>query len=265
MQISSRSRTYYVFLLSGLVLAGVTVWIAWKTGFFEPGKSPGGLFSEKYNALFLSGVVSAVSSCCIGLMLSAYFVLRMRKTTSFELFFFSAAAFSLVFELFRIVAFSFYFDRSYILFIDTITRVLIGARFFGIVCLFMGSLYSCGFMQGSVIKYLTGLILLSVFFSVLQPVNSGTLDSSFLSSIGNARNYYIFTIFISIVTVVNYMIAGRNDPVFIRSGFFLAGFIVSRQVLQYASGLVQVILAAIACIVCALLYIRTLFTQYMWD
>lgn len=264
MQISSRTKLYYIFLIVGLFITGLIVWLTVSSSI--AGKTiTAFLFSEQYRTMFLSGIVAAGISCFIGLFISFYFVLRLRKTTSFELFFFSAAAFTMIFEAARFVTLLLYFSKNYVFIIDTVSRAVISARFLGILCLLMGSLYPCGLNQSSIFQYFIGLLLLAIFFAVLQPVNSGTMDSSFLSAIGNSKAYYAVTIFMSLATVANYFVAGKNDSVFVNAGFLIAGFMISRQILQYAAGMVQVIIAGIVCAASAIIYIKILFTRYMWD
>lgn len=265
MQISSRSKLYYIFLIVGLLITGLIVWLALSSSSAAGKTNMAFLFTAQYRTLFLSGIVGAGLSCCISLFISFYFVLRLRKTTSFELFFFSAATFTMVFEAARFVTLLLYFSQNYVFFIDTVSRAVISARFLGILCLFMGSLYPCGLNQSNIFQYFIGLVLLAIFFAVLQPVNSGTMDSSFLSAIGNSKAYNAVTIFMSVATVANYFVASRNDSVFVKAGFLIAGFMISRQVLQYAAGMLQVIVAGLACTVTAVIYMRILFARYMWD
>lgn len=265
MQISSRSKLYYIFLFAGLFVTSIIAWLIIENGLLVRNGAALTLLSAQSDKLYISGIVAAGVSCFIGLFLSFYFVLRLRKTTSCELFFFSAAAFTMIFESARLLSLLLYFSRNYIFFIDSLTRVVISARFLGILCLLMGSLYPCGLNQSNLLQYFFGLVLLAIFFAVLQPVNSGTMDSSFLSAIGNSKAYYAATIFMSLATIVNYFIAGRGESVFIKAGLLTAGFMISRQVLQFAAGMIQVMLAGVACIVFSMLYIKTLFIRYMWD
>jgi len=246
----------------------VTSIIAWsfiESGAFIGNGATQALFSLQNDTLFISGVIAACISCFIGLFLSFYFVLRLRKTTSFELFFFSATAFTMIFESVRLLSLTLYLSKNYVFFVDSLTRVVISARFLGILCLLIGSLYPCGLNQSNLLQYFFGLVLLSIFFAVLQPVNSGTMDSSFLSAIGNSRAYYAVTIFMSLATIANYFIAGRSESVFVKAGLLIAGFMISRQILQFAAGIIQVIIAGITCIGFSILYIKVLFVRYMWD
>ena len=204
-------------------------------------------------------MVAAVSITC-------FMALRNGKTASAELFFFSIWAFCLGFEALRFFSVGLMIYSSSLGPMVLLTRLVLFGRYFGLLSLFMGSIMAVGFRQERMIGVLLAAFLLALFFSSVQPVNSGVLAPDFLIDRGFGFLMSLFDSALIAMTLVNYLVAWRmnRDSAFLASGAGLALCILSYLLLRSGHS-AWVMLPAIAFLsIGAWLHIRSMNGYYLW-
>jgi hypothetical protein len=215
----------------------------------------------------LAAGMTAIAVCMVASVLIAGFMaLRNGKTASPELFFFAIWAFCLGFEALRFFSLGLMIYGGSMGPLVFLTRVVLFGRYFGLLGLFMGSILAVGFRQERMAGVLLAAFLLALFFSSVQPVNSGVLAPDFLIDRGFGVLMSLFDSALIAMMLLNYLVAWRmnRDTAFLASGAGLALCVLAYLLLR-SSYSPWFILPAIGFLVLgSWLHIKSMNGYYLW-
>jgi hypothetical protein len=266
MTITTRERTLKIgFSVSLLFIIGVLIT---STGFFIR-------FGEDFPEIqrLLAGIeglaagLAAIAVCMVAsVSITGLMAMRNGKTASAELFFFAVWAFCLVFEALRLFSLGLLINNAGMGSMLIMTRLIMFARYFGLLNLFMGSILAVGFKQERMSAVLVAAFLLALFFSSVQPVNSGVPAPDFLIDRGYSFLMSLFDSSLIAMTLVNYVVAWRinRDTAFLASGTGLALCVLASLLLR-SSYSPWYILPAIGFLTTgAWLHVKSMNGYYLW-
>lgn len=221
-------------------------------------------------SIAIDGLAAGITSIAVCMVASVSFTgfiaLRNGKTASAELFFFSIWAFCLGFEALRFFSLGLMIYNTSMGPMVFLTRLVLFGRYFGLLSLFMGSILAVGFRQERMIGVLSAALLLALFFSSMQPVNSGVPAPDFLIDRGFGFLMSLFDSALIAMTLVNYLVAWRmnRDTAFLASGAGLALCVLAYLLLR-SSYSPWFILPAIGFLATgAWLHIKSMNGYYLW-
>ena len=173
-------------------------------GFFQ--RLAGRFFACVPQVPFISLSAAVLYALCVSIAVFIYF----EKTQAPEILFFGLFALSFWFEILRIMVPL----KGIIEFPPALaiagTRLLIFARLFGTLSLFISSVYAAGLdmqKQGSVVIAITIAILV---ISFKLPVNGFSWDTSFTLLFAYKTMFAFAELILVIITAISYLIAARS-------------------------------------------------------
>jgi len=142
---------------------------------------------------------------CLGFILYSF-----RKTVSSEMFFFSFWVLSLGFETGRLVVFRLAEAGMTAEATLTATRVVLAARFTGILAIFASSLYAAGFRNEKLGTVLILILAVGAGLAWAMPLNTGVYDPTFLVRPGYVRITGLLGAIAAIATTIDFLYAARS-------------------------------------------------------
>jgi hypothetical protein len=266
MTITTRERTLKIgFAASLLFIAGILAAVTIFTFRFSGGVSQVLRIAASIEGL--AAGMAAIAVCMItSVAVTGFMAMRNGKTASAELFFYAVWAFCLGFEALRFLSLGFMIHNASLGTTVLLTRLVMFGRYFGLLNLFMGSILAVGFKQERMSGVLSAAFLLALFFSSVQPVNSGVPAPDFLIDRGFGFLMSLFDSSLIAMTLVNYVVAWRmnRDTAFLASGAGLALSVLAALLLRsnYSPWL---LLPATGFLVAgAWLHIKSMNGYYLW-
>ena len=193
--------------------------------------------------------------------------LSFRNTASAEIFFFYFFIFSLLFDIFKIVVILFP-DASLPFSYGMIaTRLVYFGRFAGTLALFSSGLFSSGMEYQRMGIVFLFIIILSAALVWLLPVDISSTVAGGTWELGRFIELLIAVIFLEIVSVVNFTVAGRKNEnpeyIIIAAALFLT--VAGREILFFIPGYVSTAIGT-ALIVCgSIIFGLRTHGLYLWE
>ena len=214
----------------------------------------------------IAGLTAIAVCMAASVIITGFMALRNGKTASAELFFFTVWAFCLGFEALRIFSLGFIIFNASIGPMVFVTKLVMFGRYLGLLSLFMGSILAVGFRQERMSAVLSAAFLLALFFSSVQPVNSGVLAPDFLIDRGFGFLMSLFDSALIAMTLANYLVAWRmnRDTAFLASGAGLALCVLAYLLLRSNHSPWFILPALFFLAIGAWLHIKSMNGYYLW-
>lgn len=211
-------------------------------------------------ALEIIGLVLAAAGLLIGIMFS------FRKTVSAEVSMIALWLLSVGFETVRLPVLLMSLKITSIGMLGSLSKAVVGARFAGLISLFISSLHAVGYgrdrLQNGYLIALLGGVILAGF----MPVSIDRFLPSFLLATGYREISTVVTISILLLSLIDYLVASRlrEEPSYALVGFAVTGAAAS-WIWLWDLRAPLVGLAAIACFAgLTALVLRKLHDIYIW-
>lgn len=270
-----RRRTYWaVFLVSAFMLAlvaaaSVFVLIRKDVPVFliEHGAYKVHQFLGIRIPSHILSMFDVAASVLFSFSISIFILKVFRKTVSAEIFFFCLWVGTVAFEALRLVGLaSAILDTSYI-FISFLAKLYMGAKFLGLVMIFISGLYAAGMRSEKHFALVAGGLGVSVLFASILPVNTGIFGMNLLYRIGYSRMFEGFSLAVILITVMNYLIAAklRSDRAYFMIALGIAGITISYFLLSLDMAPAVSLLSILTMASGSLLYVIRLHSFYLWQ
>lgn len=185
---------------------------------------------------------------------------HFEKTHSPEIFYFAAFVAGSFCELFRILIFLFNLWDGYSVFLNYIGRAVYSGRVFSLLAFLFAMLSNEETQVQDCDKTLLVVLGVSLLFSAIVPLNTGTVKTYAMISIGYNRTFTIIVILSSITALVSGLIYKKGKRAFafltLYSGYWL---------LVYSDSPVLLGLGIILLSGGTALYLRALHSYYLWQ
>lgn len=270
MTIKLRERLFWGFFVVATVEIIGTAALVWSTG---PGVV-GWIISDvagaspalsspamEFMTLGAAGLCGLYAMSVCGLV-----ALRSGKTVSVEIFFFSFWAFCQSFELVKFVSVVLLAKGAGSGSLELITRIALFGRYGATMAVFAGSLFSAGLKSERGTPLFVAILLISLFFATMHPLNSIGPGIDFLADRGSMPLATAFQGALGILSMINYGLAWYvgKDRAYLVSAVGMILCVGAIAVLQTV--LQIVVLAAVVPVLIAgtVIYIRSMHAYYLW-
>jgi hypothetical protein len=168
------------------------------------------LAGQFFSSVPLVPFVSLVIAIFYTFFVSITVLVSFEKTQTPEILFFGLFALSFVFEIFRImVPLKGLFEVSSLILIIG-TRMLIFARLFGTISLFISGVYAAGLDMQKQGRMVIGLVIAILIISFKLPVNGYLWDTSFTMVFAYSAMFRFAELVIVVITGISFLIASYN-------------------------------------------------------
>lgn len=184
------------------------------------------LFAYSFYASIISVVFLPIFSfvCLIVIYLS------FEKTQSIEITFFAAALFAISFEGLRILIPFYELWEPTLFYASTITRIVLASRIFLCIAVFSSGMFTTGATSGQLGSALFLEAFISIALAKIVPLNTHSLSSNFLITLG--YSHILFAVFLSMVilTIIIFYILAKTRGILEYQGvakglfFFFTGY-----------------------------------------
>lgn len=216
---------------------------------------------------YMLSMFDVVASVLFSFSISIFILKVFKKTVSAEIFFFCLWVGTVSFEALRLVGLAAaILDLSYIS-ISFFAKLYMGAKFLGLVMIFISGLYASGMRSEKHVALVAGGIGISVFFAAILPVNTGIFGMNLLYRIGYSSMFEGFSFAVILITVINYMLAAklRSDRAYYMIALGIAGITLSYFLLSLDMTPAVSFLSIITMATGSLLYVIRLHSFYLWQ
>jgi hypothetical protein len=272
---AARRRIYWVlFVISSLcfvasvpllVLASSNIRAAdvlQQSGVWKLYRFAGLRLSPSLLAPFAVVLASAIAAGTLGMIL-----LTFRKTVSPEIFFFSFWAAMLSLEVLRPIGFLLVLGGTPLSTQVLLAKLLLGVRYLGSLSVFISGLYAAGLRNEKPVYALALILAVSIALAMLMPVNTGLYSPNLALRTGYAFLNEGFYAVITLITVVNYLVAARtrSEKSYRLIAFGALAFLTGSRVLASSVAPLPILLAFVAIAGGASLYVWKLHSYYLWQ
>ncbi|MBN2443314.1 MAG: hypothetical protein JXJ04_18280 [Spirochaetales bacterium] len=165
---------------------------------------------EAVNSGFLLDSIINITIFLIFCFIAGIIFRRLfKKIASPEIFFYAVFLFSFSFEGFRV--FLLYIQLGMPVYLGLLfSRIVIFGRFFGLMAIFLSSLYALEIKFQKFGTLLGGALILSLIIAYIVPMDSSTILSQLIYKPGDELSIFIANIALGFFALVNFFVAAIN-------------------------------------------------------
>ncbi len=265
MTIKLRERLFWGFFVAATLEFVGTAALVWSigpgvVGWIVPdiaGASP----MMEYLALGAAGLCGLYAMAVSGLV-----ALRSGKTVSVEIFFFAFWAFCQSFELVKFVSVILLARGAGSGSFELATRIALFGRYGATMAIFAGSLFSAGLKSERGTPLFLAVLLISLFFATIHPLNSIGPGIDLLADRGSMPLAKAFQGALVVLSVINYGLAWYigKDRAYLVSAVGMVLCVGAIAVLQSSLRLAVLIAVVPVLVIGTITYIRSMHAYYLW-
>lgn len=266
MTIKLRERLFWIFfIMASLALVG-TIALLWAVG----ADGIEGVLSvwnvDFTSAAFYTVIGAAGMSGIFAAAACGLIAFKSGRTVSVEIFFFSLWAFCRVFALAKIGALAFGPRIPSPVAYELVTRVALFGRYCGVMALFAGSLFAAGLKQERGLPVFFAVLMASLFFSSVHPLNSSGPGTDLLVDRGIPSLSRAFELFMVTLAFIDYLLAWKSTRgrEFLIAGISAAACFAAASVVDSTMSPSAAIVSFIAMAAAASAFLRTMHEYYLW-
>jgi hypothetical protein len=146
-----------------------------------------------------------------------------------------------------------------------ITRLVLFARFFGLLCLLVASLYAVGMKYVQYPVLIGGMAVLSFALAGVLPLDTSLYEPTFLFKLGDRQGYLFVRLVLALLMVINFVVAARirRSRRFAVAAVAVVLLFVGRELLQHGVAPVPAAVGAAALIAGFVVYVRQVVVFYL--